>query len=1475
MLAIFVLPAFIISLLQIGFIQTFAAQRLAVVLSDELHTDITIGSVNVSFLLDFILKDVKINDLHHNTMLESKAMIINMNDLFIDRNVISVHSLVLDNPVINLIKYKGEKSLNYQFIADYFSSGDTTSAKGGKNWKIWIATFKLINASFKYQDQDETKQDKGIDFNNLDLTGINTRINNIVIIGDSIFADIRSLSLKDRSGFDLKKFSALAKVSTLGLNLKNLHLETATTRLSMDLEFKYKSYEDFNSFIDKVKISALFKPSKIDLNDIGFFAPDLLGMNDKINIAGEVRGKISNLKGKKFQLLYGRSTYFIGNFNISGLPDIETTYIHFNISNFFTCQYDLQTFILPSTSGLTHLELPDEVAKLGNVRFKGNFTGFYNDFVAYGNFFTDMGNISTDLTLRKNHSTNKIEYNGKVATANLNIGDLLGMQNELGYISMDANVTGSGLDAENVAVNIKGNIAAIDFNKYNYKNINIEGDLAKKKFNGFLRVDDENVKLDLTGMIDYSKDLPVYNVKSKIENLRLSKLHFLELTGDSVSSLSSNLELNFEGNAIDNIQGTIHAKNTSYTYKGDKYFLNDFKFINTAEKNGNKTIDLKSDYVDANFSGNFMFNDLYLSSLKFIKDYLPSYSSWIKEKLDSIPEQNFVYFIRLKNTTPLSKLFMPEIYASPNTVLKGSYNSKQSILELNFSSAISKYQDTKFKDFFLSCKTKDSKIYVNVGAQQIELSDSIGLDNVTLKSVTKNDTINYKLAWENNNDKIKNSGNINGFLSFLSKPRMEMKFTDASLVINDSTWTIEHGNDIVFDSTAVNIENLVFFTNNQKLKISGTISHNPSDLMNVSFTKFNISDFDMLTTSSNVDIDGYLTGEVQIYDIYRSVNIVSNLSVDEFYVNKDKLGKALLSTSWNDKGKVASINADIFYEGSSGSNKPISIAGYYYPERKKENFDIDISLANFKLKLLEKYISGFSSNFKGFASGKLKLSGTPEEPNLYGHLFMIVKGFKIDYLNENYSFTDSVLVTKNSFSFDHIIINDSHGDTAVLDGKITHKNFNDLNFDLAIKAYNFECLNTNASKNSQFYGKANITGLVKITGDVNNINIDVSAKTEKNTKVFIPITSESEISENDYIHFVSKKNRTIKNDDYNVDLSGITLNFDLDVTPDADLQIIFDSKIGDIIKAKGNGNLKMEITALGDFNMYGDYVIDEGDYLFTLKNVINKKFIIQKGSSLKWNGSPYDAYVDITAVYPVKTALYDLGLPIGSNIDSAVYKKRTDVNCLLHMKDKILNPTITFDIELPNSNDEAKTFLKSKTNNEEGMNHQVFSLLILNRFTVGDPLQNASSGLGNTSTELLSNQLSNWLSQISRKVDIGVNYRPGNDISSEELEVALSTQLFNDKLIIDGNVGVSGNQPNQNNSGKTSNIVGDVNMEYKLTDDGRFRLKGYNKSNTVDLLNTNSPYTQGIGLLYRREFDSLSELFRKKKTNEKKLKLKN
>ncbi|MDQ3190484.1 MAG: translocation/assembly module TamB, partial [Bacteroidota bacterium] len=371
---------------------------------------------------------------------------------------------------------------------------------------------------------------------------------------------------------------------------------------------------------------------------------------------------------------------------------------------------------------------------------------------------------------------------------------------------------------------------------------------------------------------------------------------------------------------------------------------------------------------------------------------------------------------------------------------------------------------------------------------------------------------------------------------------------------------------------------------------------------------------------------------------------------------------------------------------------------------------------------------------------------------------------------------------------------------------------------------------------------------------------DITAKSEKGTVFYIPLTGTEEITVSNFITFINKDTTVVQvKDGYQVDLTGIQMNFEFDLTPDAEVQVIFDPKIGDVIKGKGRGHLTMEINTLGKFSIFGEYIIEEGDYLFTLMNVINKRFKVEKGGTIKWTGDPYNAQVDINAIYRLRTSLYDLGQYIDTT------KKRVPVNVMLKMKEDLLSPDIHFDIKLPGADEITKNQLRTLLYNEQELNQQVFALLTLNRFVPplssgGGNSENSHAGIHTTSsTELLSNQLSNWLSQISNEFDVGVNYRPGDDISSQELEVALSTQLLNDRVILDGNVGVSNNQAVATQ--QTNNMVGEFNVEYKISEDGRFRVRGFNRPNGANQIYVNSNYTQGVGLFYRVEFNSFGELY--------------
>ncbi len=1438
--------------------QTYLCKKAASYLSKELKTKVSVGGIDIAFFFDVVLEDLLVEDLHGKVLLKCGRFKVDVKDVHYKEKKINIGILTLSETDINIRKYKSGKDFNFQFIADYFSSTDTTTS-AGKKWQLSCRSLCIKKSNLIYQDLNKQPVGKIIDFNNIGISDLNITVKNITTAGDTVYADIKDLSFLEKSGFRLDKFNTNLKITGNELSANTLLIKTGRTSLDMDLKFCFNSLDDFNDFINNVRIYSAFRPSIVYLEDIAYFSSDMRGMDDIVKIGeGEVSGRINNLKGKDFSFCFGKDTRFLGSFTFTGLPDIEETFVHFNIKSFIVTDSDIASFCLPSDStGKNRIPVPKELVKLGKIRIKGFFTGFYNDFVACSDFYTNIGNISTNISL-KGSKINEIEYKGKLTARDLDI-ERIAPDSRVKNASFSFNITGKGLSEKSMKAQLSGKVDSIRFNNYNYRNIDISGRLENENVFCDVNINDENIGMKVSGTADFSADMPAFKFYLSVNDAKLDRLNLIDRKSNP--ELSANIHIDMAGNSIDNISGDVEINNVLYK-EGDKKISMQKLSLNTARTGEKTNIELNSDFLECNINGIFSTGSLYSSFSNMFEKYLAYKKEPAgKNKTSEPPLQDFSYKITLKDVQPICNIFIPGLKIASRLNITGNYNSYNYRFVLEGKSNYISYNDKLFNSYFIKINSDSRALNINTGCERLFLSDSLWLDNLVLNSVVEDDSIKYNLLWDNNKTKNNNSGNIIGSLSFVQTAPV-LNLSQAKVVFNDSAWTAGRNNSIVFDSASIVVNDLYFRTGNQEINISGVISDESFDKLRIRFKNFNVSNIDILTKEQDFDIDGIMNGNVELFDMFSSPNFISNITVKDFTFNESRLGDAVVQSTWDKDKKGLGITAEVIYTGSIGSNKPVSITGYYYPLNKDDVFDLDISIDNIKLNPFSDYLSSFGSELKGNAIGKLKLRGSPAEPELTGKLKLFRTGLKIDYLNTTYTFAHEVKVYKDRFEIDSLVLNDMYGNAAICDGEIKHKNFRDFRFNFEFRPKNFLCLNTNEYENSMFYGTAFGSGKVRIYGDVKNITMDIDMKTGKGSQFNIPLNSTEEVSENNFISFIKKDTGSVKGkeaDNNRVDLSGITLNFNLEVTPDAEVRIIFDSKVGDIMKGRGKGNIKMDINTDGDLSMFGDYVIEEGEYLLTLQNVINKRFKINKGGTLKWKGDPYDADINIEAVYNVKTSLDVL-----INSEQEKTGKRVPVDCIIKMTNRLLNPVIEFAIDFPTLGDFEKEQYMEGVRSD--LNKQVFSLLVLNSFTTPPRYDNSGKGynfgVGANSSELLSNQLSNWLSQISNDFDIGVNYRPGDEISNKEIEVALSTQLFNDRVIIDGNVGSqTGVSKNEN----TSSIVGDVNIEYKITPEGRFRLKTFNRANNNNLLdNITSQYTQGVGVFYRKDFDSFGELFRRK-----------
>ncbi len=1454
-------------LIQVRSVQVYAGHKVAEYLSSKLNTTVEIGSVDIEFFKKVVLEDIYIEDLHQDTLLYSKKIKIDISKLDFEKHQLFVSSVMLLNTKSKLINYAKEDDLNLQFIIDLFIDNDTTKKKPSQRWEIKFDEITLVNTDFTYRSENDTLETTGVNYFDLNVRKVNGRITDIQFEQDTIRATIDYLSAIEKSGFGLQNFSSYVNVSPVGIKLDELKIKTSESTISTDLSFKYKGYRAFKDFINQVKIKAEFNKSNLELSDIAYFAPQLKGIYRNITISGKITGKVSDLKGKDMDLKLAPNTEFIGDVTLTGLPKIDETLIYLNVEKLTTNYSDLKDIPIPPFENHKRLSVPSNLAKLGKMNFKGTFTGLYNDFYAYGDFSSALGNLSSDLSVRHDVEKDKAVYKGKLKSRSFDFGKFFDAE-LLGKATMDVNIDGEGFTLEDVAAKLTGNIKTVEFNNYTYQNVAIEGNIAKQIFKGKLNVKDENIDFDFIGDVDFTGKLPKLDFITTLNKANLTALQFVK--SDKKMELSTQLLINVTGNTVDNLIGFINFDNTIYTENDKVYKLSVFE-LNLEKENGVKSIKLSSDFVDARIKGQFEILELQNSFKKVLSNYIPAYFD--NKIILNNSVENFDYSFVFKKTETVLSLFAPSLSIAPKTAFKGNFNSINNQFTLNGSSDKISISDVVFKNWSAIAATTNDRLDFSIGSERLVLTDSLGLTDFAINTVTTSDSVNIELVWNSRTER-EYRGDIKSFLNFKPNDKFEFKILPSVIIISDSVWNVDKDNYVTIDSSHIKVKSLTFEHDQQSISVYGIISEEKEDQIKLNLHEFNLANINLFTSPLGLNLKGVINGESVINNVYKDMVLTSDFDFRSLYLNGNEIGKGDVASVW-DQTKDA-----LYLHGSFSQNElpNISFSGYYYPKKEEENIDMELNLQAVRMQLLKPYVKDFCSDFEGLLSGNMTIKGSLKKPNVNGLLNVDASRIRVNYLNTYYKFNHDILIENGSFGIENMTIYDiPNNNKAIVNGKIYHDNYKNFQLDFDIRTYKFMCLNTTESDNSLYYGQAYVTGIVNIFGFVNNeILIDANVKTEKVTsndktdkvnilskteltKFNIPLGGTSEVAQNNFITFIKKDSSLKINDNYKVSLGGLVLNFDLDVTPDAEIQLIFDQKVGDIIKARGNGNLNLKIEK-GVFKMYGDYLIDNGDYLFTLQNIINKKFDIKKGGTIKWSGVPYKADLNISAVYKARASIKTFFPEDSTN---SAYKKRYPVDVVMNMTGELLSPEIDFEIGLPTVDAATRQTVMSYINNDAEENRQVFSLLILNSFVTPYQLSNSSAGgptvadgVGSNTSEMLSNQLSNMLSKISNDFDVGVNYRPGDAITKDELEVALSTQLFDDKLTVEGNIG------NNSNSQNANSVVGDVNVDYKLTEDGKVRIKAFNKANDNSQSAINGAYTQGVGIFYREEFNTIGELYK-------------
>ncbi len=1458
----FSIPATGLLFLQNKKVQTRLTRYVAEEISKKLHTEIRVEKVSVTFFNRIQIRKLYVQDLNGDTLLYADKVKARISHLSRSKQAISISRLALDNSYIHLIT-DTTGVINLKFIIDSMTSNGGENKSG---WKISFDRIELNDSHFRYTRVGGEEPVRGINFQDMDLGDLQIRLASLNIEGDTVSFDVKNLSFLERSGFRLNNMSTRMSLSKRHMTFKNAYLETPLSNISAtQVEFNFTNYGDFSDFVNKVKTRFNLRSSTVNFIDIGYFAPTFMDYNETLRVSGLVTGRISDMTGDNILLSYNDHTSLEGSFNMIGLPDFRQTFMHFNIRQLTTNIHDIRMLKLP---GNRSVKVPGHFDQLGTITYTGKFTGYIDDFVAYGKFNTMLGQLSSDLLIKPDNISG-ITFKGRVKSRSFNVGKLTSNDQLIGKISMAMNVDGY-TSVDTLFANISGTIDSMGVNHYTYKKIKLSGLLNNKTFNGSVNINDPNLKMEFLGKVDFSSARPNFDFTANVSSVKPYYLNLEKSDPDYFASFL--LKTNFSGSNIDDIDGEIKLVNSYFQKTGKQIQIYDLSLVsvNTADTN---LIRVNSDIMDGELSGHYQFSTLGNSFKNLVYHYLPSLAKenlWVPDTADT---NNFRFNLNLKNISSVVNFFLPDFDIADSSYLAGRYNPANLETDLIANSPLFSFYGNQWKDLQIITSSTHNKTEIITRSSTLLLNNNLALDNLTFNAAVFNDTITLNLDW-NSFEKPKYQGRINLMANLAenkisSNPRFNIHMQPSNIIFNDTTWNISKSL-IVIDSSSIKVDSFTISNQNQMFLVYGGISNDPNETLRFLFNDLDLSTLNIFTKKARLEFNGKMTGKASLKNPFKNPLFLADLDLSRLFINGEDFGDGEIKALWDNEDKRIHMLAD----AKKGTAEVFRTEGDFYPESKI--LDFTIKLDKVRLNTFSPYTDFLISDLKGMGSGDLTLKGTTQQPDLNGKISLFKTSFVVNYLQTRYYFTNDVDIIHNSVILKNTEVYDENGNKTVAQGSVDTRYFRDLNLNISLQTSNFNFLNTTEKDNQLFYGKIFASGFIKITGPPDNLKMDINARSEKNSVFFIPLNGTEEVNENDFIKFINTgekdQNKTGEQNRYDVKLRGLSLNFNLDVTNDAEVQLIFDPKVGDILRGRGNGNLKININTLGKFEIFGDISIESGDYLFTLQNVINKKFEVEPGGKISWTGNPEDANIDVKAVYALRTSV----TPLDPTMFEGSSGKRIPVECVIQLSGKLMNPTINPDISLPTADQETQRIVKNSTSTEEELMKQFLSLLVLNSFysnqqtygtfsgTGGATTAFASAGMATTS-EMLSNQLNHWLSQISKDLDIGVNYRPGSEVSSQEVELALSTQILNDRVTINGNVDVGGNQTTQATSTtNTNNIVGDFDIDFKMTENGKFHMKAFNRAND-NLLFQTSPYTQGVGIFFREDFNTFGELLRRYK----------
>lgn len=1434
----------------------FAQKKMASIVSSTLEqilkTEVSVGHISLDIFRRIIVEDVLLKDKQGNEMITVSRLSARYEPLSLLEEKITINSIQLLGFSVQLNKETPDSDTNIQFLLDAFAQKDSVKKEPNLDLRINSVLIRRGNVSYDVQSIPETPGK----FNpsHIGIQDFEATISVKALRSDSLNATIRRLAFTEKSGLELKKMGVRLIADNNHLTINEFTVQFPNTTIGLDnMEIRFDSLQHLPLITSDVDYKGEIKAS-LFLPDFSPIIPQVKGLSNPIRLQTSFRGQGKNIDLLDLSLSDNMNLNLQGSASMSDWDASRNMYLQAQLTDFSINHSGLKYYLNNLTGNV-----PPIIERMNYIKFKGATNGFLYDLRVNGKLETSAGLLSTDLWVKTNDEQ-KRTYTGKFASNNLDLGKLFN-EKKLGKTGFNLEVKGLEMKDHYPEAHIEGVVSTLDYSNYQYKDIALDGIYKDGGFDGHLSLNDENGCFKIDGTFNLKRTTPSLNLHASIRNFRPNKLNLSDKYVDSDISFNFNADL--RGNTIDDIEGEVLVDSLiMHAPDNQGYSLESLKLLATQETN-EKRIQIDSPFMNLIMRGNYSFQTIPASIKQMLQRNLPSLlvTNDMSEK-----NNDFQFDIHIIDTELFKKVFYIPIELHMPASLSGYINDNENSLHIEGYFPKLSYKGKLYESGAFLCENLSESFNCQLHGSM--LMGSGAMLNLSVDSKANNDQIKTVFNWGNNTD-VTYSGQWATLTRFSQsdtdslKLQTDIEILPSTIVLSDSIWHIQ--------SSHIEIDNEKFYINNfsierpeQFLRINGNITDKETDSCMVDLKNIDVQYvLDMLRFQA-VQFGGLATGKVLLKQILDTPIINASLHVRDFSVNKGLMGDADILGVWDNELPGIRLKANMTEKQLSST----CVTGYVSPKLKA--LDLNIQADSTNIDLLSPYLDGIFSELDGRVNGNVRLHGGFKALDFEGAVSVMMDA-KLDALNTYFQIhNDSILLSSGSFDLDNVRIYDREGNMGKVNGALKHTHLRDLKYDFDIQAENMLLYDTQDNTNELFYGKVYGTGSVNVNGGNNAMNVNATFTTGPNTTFTYINGVSSEAANNQFITFIDKTPKRIQDsiqtelyhhtdlieeNEENGPSMDLRINMKIDANPNANMKVIMDPIAGDNITARGNGNFQVDYYNKGDFRIFGHYTVDDGMYKLNMQDIIRKDFAIQSGSSITFTGDPYLANLDVQAIYTVNSvSLSDL------TTDASQNQSTIKVNCIMDLTGSLASPSIKFDLDLPGVSEEDREMVRSLVSTEEQMNTQIIYLLGIGKFYAYNYAENSnrSNATSSLAFSTLSSQLNNMISQVmeNKNWNIGANLSSGQDgWNGVEAEAILSGRLLNNRLLINGNFGY------RENVMTNTNFIGDFEAIWLLTPNGEFRIRGYNQTNDR-YFSESTLTTQGIGLMYKKDFNKWNELYR-------------